>query len=221
MRLNNLFALLLLGATSAQADLEIQSQADNPRQAEMVMRLRAATAGRPPSTASFPSQEQTIASIERAKGMRGLFAHAPTFQSPSRSAIEQLDCQLSIEAPAGVERKVGGLNGVQSVYACGTSYVVTYEYNYAVALTQRVRVIDDDFAKQTDLLNPLIKVGAVTKGETRMTHLRWLSPKNEISYEVYTDVSHADGKTLEKALESVLKATALRLSKAGDSVSVE
>ncbi|MFK0310061.1 hypothetical protein ACIQUF_02355 [Pseudomonas sp. NPDC090233] len=45
-----------------------------------------------------------------------------------------------------------------------------------------------------------------------MTHLRWLNQKNQISYEVYTRASHTDAEALEQGLESVMRATALKLS---------
>lgn len=213
MRLDSLAALLLLLAGPAQADLVIQSQADNPRAAAAMQRMQAAAAGRSQTETSIPTLEQLVSRIELARRMSAFAAQAPTFESPSRPAIEHLGCRLATEAPSGIERKDGGLNGVLSVYACGAKYVVTYEYTYAVELTQRVRVLDDDFAKHADPNNPLIKTTVVTKGERRVTYMRWLNRKNEIRYEVYADGSHVGDQTFEERLKSVLSATTLGLSK--------
>ncbi len=206
-------ALMLFTAASAQADLEIRSLADSPRHAAALQRLQAASARQPAPEAGFPSLKQIIAGMQTGRIMAGLAGQAPTYQSPSRPAIEQLGCHLAGEAPSGVERKAGGLNGVMSVYACGSKYVVTYEYDYSVALTQRVVVVDDDFAQHTDPRTPLIKTRVVTRGETRLTAMRWLNPRNEIRYEVYAEHSQAADETLEKSLESVLGATALAWSR--------
>ncbi|CAM3869567.1 hypothetical protein CCOS865_02359 [Pseudomonas reidholzensis] len=220
MRMKRLVVLLML-AGSAQAELDIQSSSDNPRGAERISKMQAAMRERPTQTSSFPTLDQTNAALNKAKLMVGLSAQSIKFHSPSRAAIETLDCSLANEAPSGVERKDGGLNGVMSVYSCGAAYVVTYEYNYEVALTQRVGVLDDDFARHTDKLNPLIKTTAVSRGGTRLTMLRWLSPENQISYEVYADLATSVDDALEQRLRTALRDTALRLSEAKPSAPEE
>ncbi|WEK29169.1 MAG: hypothetical protein P0Y58_19960 [Candidatus Pseudomonas phytovorans] len=211
MRVNGFFVFLVFASGLVQADLEIRSQSDNPRHAETLKRMQAAAAARPPSEVSIPSVEQLAASIAWSRRTGGIAATPPSVESPSRSAIEQLGCNLSAESPSGVARKEGGLNGILSLYECGTRQVATYEYSYAAALTQRVVVIDTDFAKEPDPLNPLIKTNIITVGERTMTTLRWLNRKHEIRYEVYADGSYAGETVFEKDLEAVLKATALVL----------
>lgn len=86
-------------------------------------------------------------------------------------------------------------------------------FGYAYPLTQRVVVIDEDFAKHSDPLDPLMKTKVITRGKRQMTIMRWLNPKNEIKYEVYADSSHSSDQTFENGLKSVLRATALELTK--------
>ncbi len=58
MHLDKRVALLILTAGPVQADLEIQSQTDNPGQSAALTRMQDSAARRPPSVASIPSLEQ-------------------------------------------------------------------------------------------------------------------------------------------------------------------
>lgn len=159
----------------------------------------------------FPSLYEFNSMVEQVRLRDVRLPEAITIASASRPAVEELSCTLSNEAPSGVPRKEGGLNGVMSVYSCGRSYVVTYENSYADELTQRVVVVDDDYAGRSDKEPPLIKSAETTLGNTRMTTLRWLNAKYEIRYEVYTDVSMSRDYLLEDGLKTVMRDTALNV----------
>lgn len=212
MRGKGLVALLLVIASGANAELQIEPSSDNPRLEAMRKKHASATQPHPAQATRFPSLGELNASVAMAKLRSAALARSVEVASASRPAILKLNCSLANEAPSGVERKAGGLNGVMSVYSCGPSYVVTYENNYDQPLTQRVKVYDDDFAGRSAHDVPLIKVSQRTSQGTRLTRLRWLNPSNEISYEVYTDLSKASDSLLEDQLKAALNTTALALT---------
>ena len=197
----------------ASAQLEIQPRTDNARFEARLEALRSASSAsaRPSKSSEFQTFEQFKNAVSKAKSQSGMLRTQAVLDSPSRAMIERLGCKLQNQAPSGVERKEGGLNGVMSVYLCESSYLVSYENNYRAPLTQRVIIFDDDYAKKQDRNNPLIKEAVATRGSTRFTSIRWLNFENEIKYEVFADLEKSKDIELEKSLKEGLKEIAINL----------
>lgn len=196
----------------ASAELEIEPLSGNRRFEKRLENMRSAVNNRSAKAADFPTFEQFNEAVSHAKSQSAISQKKLALPSPSRIMVENLKCTLENQAPSGVAKKDGELNGVMSVYLCTNGYMVAYENDYQAPLTQRVIVFDDDFAKKQDPTNPLIKEAVTTRGNTRFTSLRWLNPQHEIRYEVFTNLHSTEDARLEKSLKEGLKEIAIQLS---------
>lgn len=210
---NMLFVVLFVFVPSfAFAKLEIEPLTGSARFEKRLEAMRSSVSARSVKAPEFPTFEQFNEAVSKAKFESGRRNEQVVLESPSRTMIEKLGCKLENQAPSGVEKKGGGLNGVMSVYLCANSYLVSYESDYKVPLTQKVIIFDDDYVKKQERGNPLIKEAVATRGNTRFTSIRWLNADNEIKYEIFADLGKSNDAKLEKSLKDGLKEIAIKLS---------
>lgn len=188
----------------AFAELNIEPLSASPGALEKAHELRSSNQKRFSVVSDYPTLDQLVKVLNSAKERDERLAKKPELSSFTREFMVKAGCTLSSEAPSGVEKKSGGLNGVTAVYACEHGYVQTYEYEYMSELTQKITVFDDDFASRGERDEPLIKEVSHTVNWVKKTNLRWLSSRHEVRFEIYSKTEKDPTGGLERALKDAM-----------------
>ncbi|GEM_PF-3596874 len=214
--------LLLAQAGASHAQIQIRGRSapvvedsaastpEDDRRRRMMQRLAEMP---PPAPASIhiPTRQDVLDAIAASRAAvaaspvhAGLLDH-PTPESPSRSSILALGCELAGETPSGVQTKAGPMNGVQSIYLCPDLYLIVQELDYNQPLTQRITLFDDEYA--ADPVRHLRRITQHDKRDEtrRRTRWRWINHFYEIQYILHTDTANGDAAALTAALRASME----------------
>lgn len=188
MKIFTVTFITLIASFAAHAELQIKSVDELPermKKNETNTNSRASLAKK--TTAPLQTLEQFKSEFSYAREHSELVASKPDLQSFTRNKILSLGCELADEISSGVEKENGKLNGVASIYNCGSVYAVTYEYEYASKLKQKVTYYDNNYAKKTGPDIYFIKERRTKQTDTERVAYTWLNPQYEIQVGVYID----------------------------------
>lgn len=207
-------AALLVCTSSAQAQLNIVSEpseralktsAGRKAQAEQSQSKAAVRVAR-----DLPSRMEVLERLEtvRQRVVEKYSGTPPPI--PFSDAFKDVGCVSLWGAPAGVEKRDGGLNGTNEVLECGGSIALLYSFDYRTPLTQIVTIVDKEYASDPDRYRHRIKSGKIVHNDGEIIYAQWINPSYEYKIEIYNYGKERDWgafseATLAAAARSIVK----------------